>query len=80
MVGDVLAGLVAVTDIVVNTVAHWRFMVCFTPAFVLALVLYFLIPDQLVGITVAALVVTLAGAAGTIWERNSRSSGPPFNR
>jgi hypothetical protein len=70
VVVDILAGLLAVADIV----AHWRFVVCFAPAFALALFLFFSIPDRLGSITVAALVVTLAGAAGTIWEVTSRSS------
>jgi hypothetical protein len=74
VVVDIVAGLVAVADIVANTIAHWRFVVCFAPAFALALFLYFSIPDRLGSITVAALVVTLAGAAGTIWEVTSRSS------
>lgn len=70
MIGDILNGLVAVAEIV----AYWRFLVCFTPASALALFLYFSIPDTLVSITVAALVLTLGGMAGSNWERTSRYS------
>jgi hypothetical protein len=70
VVVDILNGLVAVAEFV----AYWRFLLCFTPAFALALFLYFLIPDRLVSITVAALVLTLGGMAGSTWERTSRYS------
>ena len=70
MVGDILNGLVAVAEFV----AYWRFVVCLTPAFALALFLYFSIPDRLVSIPVAALILTLGCMAGSAWERTSRYS------
>jgi len=70
VVVEILEGLVAVAEIVV----YWRSLVCLTPAFVLALVLYFSIPDRLVSLTLAALVLTFASVAASIWERTSRSS------
>ena len=70
LVFDFLDGLLAIAEFV----TYWRFVVCFTPAFALALFLYFSIPDWLVSIPVAALVLTLGGMAGSTWERTSRSS------
>ena len=74
MVVEILEGLLAVADIVVNCVGYWRSVVCVIPAFALALVLYFSIPNRLVSIPLAALVLTLAGMAANMWERTSRSS------
>jgi hypothetical protein len=67
VVADILGGLVAVAECLI----YWRFSVCFIPAVALALFLYFSIPDRLVSIPLAALILTLAGAAGRIWTNRS---------